>query len=43
MHLIKDCRGYSLTFWTIFFGFVLIPILALSGMPESSILGLITK
>jgi hypothetical protein len=23
-------RGYSLTFWTIFFGFILIPILALS-------------
>lgn len=30
MNLIKDRRGYSLTFWTIFFGFVLIPILALS-------------
>ncbi len=30
MHLIKDRRGYSLTFWTIFFGFILIPILALS-------------
>jgi Flp pilus assembly protein TadG len=30
MNLIKDRRGYSLTFWTIFFGFILIPILALS-------------
>lgn len=29
MNLIKDRRGYSLTFWTIFFGFILIPILAL--------------
>jgi uncharacterized membrane protein len=25
-----DQRGYSLTFWTIFFGFILIPVLALS-------------
>jgi Flp pilus assembly protein TadG len=30
MNLFKDRRGYSLTFWTIFFGFILIPILALS-------------
>lgn len=30
MNLINDRRGYSLTFWTIFFGFILIPILALS-------------
>jgi Flp pilus assembly protein TadG len=30
MNLIKDRRGYSLTFWTTFFGFILIPILALS-------------
>ena len=30
MKLFKDRRGYSLTFWTIFFGFILIPILALS-------------
>ncbi len=30
MKLINDRHGYSLTFWTIFFGFILIPILALS-------------
>lgn len=30
MQLFRDRRGYSLTFWTIFFGFILIPILALS-------------
>jgi len=30
MKLLKDRRGYSLTFWTIFFGFILIPMLALS-------------
>lgn len=30
MNLLKDRRGYSLTFWTIFFGFILIPILAMS-------------
>jgi Flp pilus assembly protein TadG len=30
MKLFKDRRGYSLTFWTIFFGFILIPILAMS-------------
>ena len=29
MNLLKDRRGYSLTFWTIFFGFILIPIMAL--------------
>jgi uncharacterized membrane protein len=26
MNLIKDRRGYSLTFWTIFFGFILIEL-----------------
>ena len=30
MKILKDPRGYSLTFWTVFFGFILIPILALS-------------
>ena len=30
MNLLKDRHGYSLTFWTIFFGFILIPILAMS-------------
>jgi Flp pilus assembly protein TadG len=30
MNLLKDRRGYSLTFWTIFFGFILIPTMALS-------------
>ena len=30
MNLIRDRRGYSMTFWTIFFGLILIPILALS-------------
>ena len=30
MNLLKDRHGYSLTFWTIFFGFILIPIMALS-------------
>ena len=30
MNLLRDRRGYSMTFWTIFFGFILIPILALS-------------
>ena len=30
MNLIRDRRGYSMTFWTIFFGFILIHILALS-------------
>ena len=30
MKRLKDRGGYSLTFWTIFFGFILIPILALS-------------
>lgn len=29
MNLIKDRRAYSLTFWTVFFGFILIPIMAL--------------
>jgi Flp pilus assembly protein TadG len=26
----KDCRAYSATFWAVFFGLVLIPLLALS-------------
>jgi Flp pilus assembly protein TadG len=30
MNLLNDRRGYSLTFWTIFFAFILIPIMALS-------------
>ena len=30
MKISKDNRAYSLTFWTVFFGFILIPILALS-------------
>ncbi len=30
MKLTEDNRAYSLTFWTVFFGFVLVPILALS-------------
>lgn len=30
MNLIKDGRGYSLTFWTVFFGLILIPIMAVS-------------
>lgn len=30
MNLLKDRLGYSLTFWTIFFGFIMIPIMALS-------------
>ena len=30
MKILNDRRGYSLTFWTGFFGFILIPILALS-------------
>ena len=30
MRLRKDQRGYSMTFWTVFFAFVLIPIMALS-------------
>jgi Flp pilus assembly protein TadG len=29
MNLLKDPRGYSLTFWTILFGLILIPIMAL--------------
>ena len=29
MKIIMDRRGYSLTFWTIFFGFILIPIMGL--------------
>jgi Flp pilus assembly protein TadG len=30
LKLIHERCGYSLTFWTVFFGFILIPILALS-------------
>lgn len=30
MNLLNDKRGYSLTFWAIFFGFILIPIMSLS-------------
>lgn len=30
MGLVRDKRAYSLTFWTIFFGFIMIPIMALS-------------
>jgi uncharacterized membrane protein len=29
LKLLQDRRAYSLTFWTVFFGFVLIPIMAL--------------
>ncbi|MBI4928407.1 MAG: hypothetical protein HY835_11615, partial [Anaerolineae bacterium] len=28
--LLSDKRGYSMTFWAVFFGFVVIPLLALS-------------
>ena len=27
--LLQDRRAYSLTFWTVLFGFILIPIMAL--------------
>ena len=30
LRLLQDKRAYSLTFWTVFFGFILIPIMALS-------------
>lgn len=30
IRLLADRRGYSATFWAVFFGFILIPILALS-------------
>lgn len=29
MKILKDRRGYSMTFWTVFFGFIMIPIMAL--------------
>jgi Flp pilus assembly protein TadG len=29
MKILKDRRGYSMTFWTVFFGFVMIPIMVL--------------
>ena len=29
LKLLQDKRAYSLTFWTVFFGFILIPIMAL--------------
>ena len=30
MKILKDRYGYSMTFWAVFFGFILIPIMALS-------------
>jgi Flp pilus assembly protein TadG len=30
MHILKDSRGYSMTFWAVFIAFILIPIMALS-------------
>lgn len=29
LKLLRDKRAYSLTFWTVFFGFILVPIMAL--------------
>ncbi len=29
MKILKDRHGYSMTFWTVFFGFIMIPIMAL--------------
>ena len=29
MKILKDRRGYSMTFWAVFFGFIMIPIMAL--------------
>jgi hypothetical protein len=29
MRILNDRRGYSLTFWTVFIGFIMIPIMAL--------------
>lgn len=29
LKLLQDKRAYSLTFWTVFFGFILVPIMAL--------------
>jgi Flp pilus assembly protein TadG len=29
MKILKDRNGYSMTFWAVFFGFVMIPIMAL--------------
>ncbi|MBE3144782.1 MAG: hypothetical protein IMZ61_12805 [Planctomycetes bacterium] len=29
MKILKDQRGYSMTFWTVCFGFIMIPIMAL--------------
>lgn len=29
MKLLKDRHGYSMTFWAVFFGFIMIPIMAL--------------
>jgi hypothetical protein len=29
MKMLNDKRGYSMTFWIVFFGFVMIPIMAL--------------
>lgn len=30
MKIIKDRRGYSMTLWAVFFGFIMVPIMALS-------------
>lgn len=29
MKILRDKRGYSMTFWAVFFGFIMIPIMAL--------------
>jgi hypothetical protein len=29
MKILRDQRGYSTTFWTVFFGFIMIPIMVL--------------
>lgn len=29
LKILRDKRAYSLTFWTVFFGFILVPIIAL--------------
>lgn len=33
MKIFKDRRGYFMTFWAIFFGFIMIPIMALGIEP----------
>ena len=30
MNILKDRRGYSMTFWAVFIAFILVPIMALS-------------